>query len=551
MNAMTLGEKIALLRTAANMSQEQLSEYLSVSRQSVSKWEMNQADPHIDKLIALCELFGVSADNLLRGDVALPKSNDPASAPSGDAAQLPNRYFGTDGFRGEVNVDITTEQAFAIGRFLGWYYANPLSGCRERNYRPKIVVGKDTRRSSYTLEYAIAAGVTASGADVYMLHVTTTPSVSYVTRHEDFDCGVMISASHNPFTDNGIKLVNRYGEKMDDGTLRRIEAALDGKWDCLGLPSGGIPLAKRESIGAIFDHAAGRNRYIGYLISLATHSCRSLRIGLDCANGASWMIAPAVFDALGAKTYVIHAQPDGRNINRDAGATHIEALQKYVRENNLDVGFAFDGDADRCIAVDENGSAVGGDAILYILAQRLKSHGNLDHDAVVATVQSNMGLVKALGAAGIRTIRTAVGDRHVYEAMMEHGCKLGGEPCGHTILQKYATTGDGILTALMLTEEMLDRKTTLSKLSAPVELFPQAQRNVRVFHKTEAVGDPDVVRRTEELNRSLRDNGRVLIRESGTEPVVRITVEAADAALCESYADSLAELLRKKGHVRA
>lgn len=466
---MTIGKKITLLRQMNNISQEELSDRLSVSRQSVSKWEMDSAYPRIDKLVQMCTLFGITTDELLREEISLDRNENAEKLPTGD-----NHYFGTDGFRGEANIDLTAEQAFKVGRFLGWYYASPLSGCRDRNYRPKFVIGKDTRRSSYMLEYAIAAGITASGGDTYMLHVTTTPSVSYVTKQDEFDCGIMISASHNSYEDNGIKLVNRFGEKMDDNTIYYIEAYLDGKMDVL-MKNGenDIPLATKERIGAIIDYVSGRNRYMGYLISIVSHSFRSLRIGLDCANGSSWMIAPAIFEALGATTFVINASPDGQNINYKAGSTHIEKLQELVREKHLDVGFAFDGDADRCIAVDENGNIVNGDSILYILANQLKRKGILNHDTIVATVMSNGGLTKALHEVGIDTVKTAVGDRYVYEAMMKDGYLLGGEQSGHIILQKYATTGDGILTALMLMEEILDRKSTLGKLAAPVKDFPQ------------------------------------------------------------------------------
>ena len=442
---MTIGEKITHLRIANKISQEQLAEKLGVSRQSVSKWEMDQSLPHIDKVLLICELFSVSADELLHNDVVIHRDTSGSSASEDGGAPRGNKYFGTDGFRGEANVSLTSEQAYKVGRFLGWYFASPLSGCRKPGYRPRIVIGKDTRRSSYMLEYSIVAGLTASGADVYMLHVTTTPSVSYVTKQDEFDCGVMISASHNPYYDNGIKLVNRYGEKIDDAAASLIEAYVDGDMARLGIDGDDLPLARRERIGCIVDYVAGRNRYVGYLISVASHSYRNLRVGLDCANGASWMIAKAVFDALGAQTYVVGASPDGTNINSGFGSTHTEALREFVRENHLDLGFAFDGDADRCIAVDEKGNEVNGDHILYILAKRLKERGNLDGNTVVATVMSNSGLINSLEAEGIHCAVTAVGDRFVYECMQQNGYRLGGEQSGHIILQKYATTGDGIL----------------------------------------------------------------------------------------------------------
>lgn len=545
---MTIGEKITHLRIANKISQEQLAEKLGVSRQSVSKWEMDQSLPHIDKVLLICELFSVSADELLHNDVVIHRDTSGSSASEDGGAPRGNKYFGTDGFRGEANVSLTSEQAYKVGRFLGWYFASPLSGCRKPGYRPRIVIGKDTRRSSYMLEYSIVAGLTASGADVYMLHVTTTPSVSYVTKQDEFDCGVMISASHNPYYDNGIKLVNRYGEKIDDAAASLIEAYVDGDMARLGIDGDDLPLARRERIGCIVDYVAGRNRYVGYLISVASHSYRNLRVGLDCANGASWMIAKAVFDALGAQTYVIGASPDGTNINSGFGSTHTEALREFVRENHLDLGFAFDGDADRCIAVDEKGNEVNGDHILYILAKRLKERGNLDGNTVVATVMSNSGLINSLEAEGIHCAVTAVGDRFVYECMQQNGYRLGGEQSGHIILQKYATTGDGILTAIMITEEMLDNKTTLSKLTKPVKLYPQLCRSIKVTSKPAVMADEEVKRRLSEINDAIGGRGRVLLRESGTEPVIRIMVECESADDCEAYAGKLAAVIKKRGY---
>ena len=545
---MTIGEKITHLRIANKISQEQLAEKLGVSRQSVSKWEMDQSLPHIDKVLLICELFSVSADELLHNDVVIHRDTSGSSASEDGGAPRGNKYFGTDGFRGEANVSLTSEQAYKVGRFLGWYFASPLSGCRKPGYRPRIVIGKDTRRSSYMLEYSIVAGLTASGADVYMLHVTTTPSVSYVTKQDEFDFGVMISASHNPYYDNGIKLVNRYGEKIDDAAASLIEAYVDGDMARLGIDGDDLPLARRERIGCIVDYVAGRNRYVGYLISVASHSYRNLRVGLDCANGASWMIAKAVFDALGAQTYVIGASPDGTNINSGFGSTHTEALREFVRENHLDLGFAFDGDADRCIAVDEKGNEVNGDQILYILAKRLKERGNLDGNTVVATVMSNSGLINSLEAEGIHCAVTAVGDRFVYECMQQNGYRLGGEQSGHIILQKYATTGDGILTAIMITEEMLDNKTTLSKLTNPVKLYPQLCRSIKVTSKSAVMADEEVKRRLSEINDAIGGRGRVLLRESGTEPVIRIMVECESADDCEAYAGKLAAVIKKRGY---
>ena len=535
---MTIGEKITELRVAANISQEQLAEKINVSRQSVSKWEMGQALPQIDKVLQLCELFGVSTDELLHDKIVLHPTNP--------AEPRKNKYFGTDGFRGEANRDLTSMQAYKVGRFLGWYYSSELSGCTKANYRPKIVIGKDTRRSSYMLEYSIVAGITASGADAYMLHVTTTPSVSYVTRQDEFDCGIMITASHNPFYDNGIKVINRYGEKLDDNTTALIEAYIDGDMKALGLNAPDLPLAVRERIGCIVDYVAGRNRYVAYLISLASHSYKNLRIGLDCANGASWMIANSVFGALGAQTTVIGAEPDGLNVNNGIGSTHIEKLCALVKEQHLDLGFAFDGDCDRCIAVDENGNVVDGDKMLYILGKRLKSRGMLNGDAVVATVMSNSGFVNSLKEAGMKFAETAVGDRFVYECMQENDYSLGGEQSGHIILKKYATTGDGLLTAIMVAEEICDSKLTLAKLAEPVKLYPQLTKNVRVNDKAAAVNDPDVLAEVKAVEELIAGKGRVLLRQSGTEPVVRVMVESEEHT--EEYVDRVLNKIIAKGH---
>lgn len=544
---MTIGEKIANLRSAAHISQEQLAEELSVSRQSVSKWEVNQSLPQIENILTLCRLFRVTADALLRDDISL-FGDVPGQKSAINETGAKNKYFGTDGFRGEANVTLTADHAYRVGRFLGWYYASPLSGFHMPNYRPRILIGKDTRRSSYMLEYAIAAGLTASGADAYMLHVTTTPSVSYVTRTDEFDCGIMITASHNPFYDNGIKLINRYGEKMDDATTALVEAYLDGDVQRLGLDGNELPLARREAVGSIVDYVAGRNRYVGYLISLASHSYREMKIGLDCANGASWMIAKAVFEALGARTYVMGTAPNGLNVNDGCGSTHIDALRKFVLENHLDVGFAFDGDADRCIAVDERGQTVDGDCILYILATRLAARGALGGNTVVCTVMSNSGLFKSLEAAGIRSEQTAVGDRFVYECMQQNGYSLGGEQSGHIILRKYATTGDGLLTAIMLAEEMRDRKASLSRLAAPVLLYPQTVRSIRVTDKSAAMNDPIIRAEFDAVNREIGGNGRALLRASGTEPVLRIMLECETEALCSSFTDRIADVIRKRGY---
>ena len=452
------------------------------------------------------------------------------------------RYFGTDGFRGEANKNLTVEHTYKVGRFIGWYY-HQITG-----KKCKVVIGKDTRRSSYMFEYSLVAGLTASGADAYLLHVTTTPSVSYVTRTEDFDCGIMISASHNPFYDNGIKLINGNGEKMDEKTISYIEDYIDGKLNLFGEEMEDVPFAVREEIGCTVDYAAGRNRYVGYLISLATYSYKNVRVGLDCANGSAWMIAKSVFDALGAKTYVINAEPDGTNINNHAGSTHIEVLQKFVKDNNLDVGFAYDGDADRCIAVDEKGNVIDGDLILYIYGKYMKERGKLLNNTVVTTIMSNFGLYKAFDEAGINYEKTAVGDKYVYENMVQNGHRIGGEQSGHIIFSKYATTGDGILTSMKMMEVMLAKKLPLSKLAEPVTIYPQVLKNVRVKSKPEAQNDVDVQQAVAKVADTLGDTGRILVRESGTEPVIRVMVEAETESLCEKYVDQVIDVIKAKGH---
>ena len=452
-------------------------------------------------------------------------------------------YFGTDGFRGEANVTLTADHAYRLGRILGRY-------CREHDlsrpaeetvppHRPRIAVGKDTRRSSYMLEYALAAGLAASGAEACMLHVTTTPCVAFVTAKEDFDCGVMISASHNPYTDNGIKLVNRRGEKIDDGAIAVIESYLDG--------DEALPLATGEEIGRIVDHAAGRNRYVGHLISLAAHSYKDFRVGLDCANGSAWMIGRAVFEALGAKTYVMGAEPDGLNINVDCGSTQIEGLKRLVAEHHLDVGFAFDGDADRCIAVDETGREVNGDHILYILGKAMQEQGGLTSNTVVTTIMSNMGLYAALTEAGMDFVQTTVGDRYVYESMTENGYAIGGEQSGHIILRKYATTGDGLLTAIMVMERIAESKLPLSKLAEPVVMYPQITRNLPVPDKDAVLNHPTIRAKLADCNARLGSGGRMLLRKSGTEPVVRVMVEAADEETCEAFAEEMVAVIQNTG----
>ena len=445
------------------------------------------------------------------------------------------KYFGTDGFRGEANVTLTVEDAYKVGRFLGWYY-----GQKTKADRCRVVIGKDTRRSSYMFEYSLVSGLTASGADVYLLHVTTTPSVSYVVRTEEFDCGIMISASHNPYYDNGIKVINGRGEKLEEETIEKIESYLDGEM-------GEIPFAKRDAIGRTVDYAAGRNRYIGYLISLATRSFKNMRVGLDCANGSASAIAKNVFDALGAETHVINNTPDGLNINTNCGSTHIEGLQKYVVENHLDVGFAYDGDADRCLAVDSEGKLVDGDKILYVCGKYMKEQGTLVNNTVVTTVMSNFGLYKAFEREGISYEKTAVGDKYVYENMSQNGHGLGGEHPGHIIFSKHATTGDGILTSLKLMEVILEKKETLAKLADEVQIYPQVLKNVRVKDKEAAQADRDVQAEVQKVSDALGDTGRILVRPSGTEPLIRVMVEAPTDEICGKYVAQVVEMIEKKG----
>ena len=445
------------------------------------------------------------------------------------------KYFGTDGFRGEANVTLTVEDAYKVGRFLGWYY-----GQKTKADRCRVVIGKDTRRSSYMFEYSLVSGLTASGADVYLLHVTTTPSVSYVVRTEEFDCGIMISASHNPYYDNGIKVINGRGEKLEEETIEKIESYLDGEM-------GEIPFAKCDAIGRTVDYAAGRNRYIGYLISLATRSFKNMRVGLDCANGSASAIAKNVFDALGAETHVINNTPDGLNINTNCGSTHIEGLQKYVVENHLDVGFAYDGDADRCLAVDSEGKLVDGDKILYVCGKYMKEQGTLVNNTVVTTVMSNFGLYKAFEREGISYEKTAVGDKYVYENMSQNGHCLGGEQSGHIIFSKHATTGDGILTSLKLMEVILEKKETLAKLADEVQIYPQVLKNVRVKDKEAAQADRDVQAEVQKVSDALGDTGRILVRPSGTEPLIRVMVEAPTDEICGKYVAQVVEMIEKKG----
>lgn len=543
---MKISEKIIHLRLAKGISQEQLAQDLDVSRQTISKWEGGESLPQTEKVLEICEYFDVTADELLNDEIVIHRGKKIVLDNVGD---IKTKYFGTDGFRGEANKVLTCDHAYYIGRFLGWFYKNPKYNFQAPNYRPRIVIGKDTRRSSYMLEYALAAGVAASGADVSLLHVTTTPSVAYVVRQDYFDCGVMITASHNPYYDNGIKILNSKGEKLEDGVALLIEAYIDGNLEMLGVEGNDLPLAERSQIGSITDYSMGRNRYIAYLISLAKHSMKSLKIGLDTSNGSSWMIAKSVFDALGAQTYVINNNPDGLNINLNAGSTHIETFCDFIKTHKLDVGFAFDGDADRCIAVDENGKEVDGDKIMYLLAVKLKKEEQLEKNTLVTTIMSNSGLTKALKQKDISCVRTQVGDRFVFEKMIADGYSLGGEQSGHIILKKYATTGDGVLTALMVAEEMIEQKEKLSRLVAPVKLIPQTTKNVRVTDKRAVMDDEVVLAKFNEINKEIGDNGRALLRQSGTEPVVRIMIELNSKEKVEEYISKIYNVIKKRGYV--
>lgn len=446
------------------------------------------------------------------------------------------KYFGTDGFRGEANKDLTVQHSFQVGRYLGYYY-----GQRNPEGKAKVVIGKDTRRSSYMFEYALVAGLTASGADVYLMHVTPTPSVSYIVRTDGFDCGIMISASHNPYYDNGIKIINGMGYKLEAAVEEEIERYIDGE-----IPE--IPLATKENIGCTVDYSMGRNRYMGYLMTIPTRSFKNMRVGLDCANGASYQVAKAVFDALGAKTYVINNDPDGTNINTNCGSTHIEGLQKFVLEKGLDVGFAYDGDADRCLCVDDKGELVDGDKILYVCGRYMKDRGELNKNTIVTTVMSNLGLYKALDKKGISYEKTAVGDKYVFECMMEHGYSIGGEQSGHIIFSKYATTGDGVLTSLKIMEVILERKCKLSELFKSLTIFPQLLVNVKVSSKEAVMQDADIQALNEKISNVLGSDGRLLLRQSGTEPLIRVMVEAESDELCKQYVYQMVDLIKEKGY---
>ncbi|MFQ6878243.1 MAG: phosphoglucosamine mutase [Oscillospiraceae bacterium] len=457
------------------------------------------------------------------------------------------KYFGTDGFRGEANETLTADHAYQVGRFLGWYFGEMKRRAGDER-APRIVIGKDTRRSSYMFEYSLVSGLVASGADAYLLHVTTTPSVAYIARVDGFECGIMISASHNPYYDNGIKLINGQGEKMEESVIALVEDYLDGNLILFGKKWDQVPFAKRDKIGRTVDYVSGRNRYIGYLISLGLYSFKGVKVGLDCANGSAWNIAKSVFDALGAKTYVINAEPNGTNINLNAGSTHIEGLQKFVVENGLDVGFAYDGDADRCLCVDEKGQVISGDHILYVYGRYMKDRGKLTNNTVVTTVMSNFGLYKAFDELGIDYAKTAVGDKYVYEYMMTNGCRLGGEQSGHIIFSKYASTGDGILTSLKMMEVMMARKQPMSELTRDLKIYPQVLKNVRVRDKAAAQADEAVREAVQQVADALGDTGRILVRESGTEPLIRVMVEAESEEQCHAYVDQVVDVIRARGH---
>ena len=446
------------------------------------------------------------------------------------------KYFGTDGFRGEANKDLTVEHSFKVGRYLGYYY-----GKCHPDGKARVVIGKDTRRSSYMFEYALVAGLTASGADVYLMHVTPTPSVSYVVRSDGFDCGIMISASHNPYYDNGIKIINGMGYKLEHDVEELIEQYIDGE-----LPE--IPLAQKEKIGCTIDYSMGRNRYMGYLMTIPTRSFKNMRVGLDCANGAAYQLAKAVFDALGAKTYVINNEPDGTNINQECGSTHIDSLKKLVLEKDLDVGFAYDGDADRCLCIDDKGQLVDGDKILYVCGRYMKERGELNNNTIVTTVMSNLGLYKALDKKGISYEKTAVGDKYVFENMMEHGHSIGGEQSGHIIFSKYAATGDGVLTSLKIMEVILEKKTKLSEMFKSLTIFPQLLVNVKVSSKEAVMNDEDVQALLSEIEGELGNDGRILLRMSGTEPLIRVMVEAETDELCSHYVYRMVDCIKDKGY---
>ena len=538
---MTIDRKISILRKSNNLSQDDLAAILHVSRQSLFKWEKGLAVPQTEKVVELAKIFKVSIDDLINDDIEI--SNNSLNNTSN---KYESKYYATNGYRGEANINLTSDDAYKIGRFLGWYYCNPKYNKEALTQKPRIVIGKDTRRSSYMFEFALASGAASSGADVYMMHVTTTPSIGYIVNKEQFDCGVMITASHNHSYDNGIKLVTKDGELIDNNLLYLLESYLDNNLIPLDIKDNNdLPFAKRVDIGTINDYEEGRNKYIDYLTSISKYSFRYLKVGLDTGNGASYMIAKAVFEALGAQLYVINDKPDGININYESGSTHIEALSKLVKENKLDIGFAFDGDADRCIAVDENGDEVNGDKIIYLLANKLKNNRALNKNTVAVTEISNTGLLKALNNNGIKTVITEVGDRNVLEKMIDGNYDLGGEQSGHILLRKYASTSDGIIASLLIVEEMIEKKQPLSKLVEPVKLVPQIVKTIELADKDSILGNEDLLNKYNEIKENLGNKGRIILRASKTEPAVRIMVEHSDIARCNSYLSEMREVIEK------
>jgi len=442
------------------------------------------------------------------------------------------KYFGTDGFRGEVNKNLTALHAYKIGEFLASYFV-------KNNGNKKFIIGRDTRISGSMLEAAISAGLNACGGDAYILGVTTTPSVAYLAKCEGFACGIMISASHNPYYDNGIKLINSKGEKMEESIISLIEDYIDSKID--------VNYASKDNIGKIIDYKEGKNKYINHLISLGPN-LKGLNIGLDLANGSATSAAKQIFDTLGANTTIINSNPDGFNINTNCGSTHIEGLANLVKENKLDCGFAYDGDADRCLMVDEYGNILSGDHILYIYANYLKSENELKNNTVVTTVMSNFGLYKALDIKHISYAKTKVGDKYVYEYMKENDCMIGGEQSGHIIFFKDASTGDGILTSLKMLEVIVNTNKKLSELVKDLDIYPQVLINIKVTDKAKAQQDPKVVEAVKAVEKELGDSGRILVRESGTEPLVRVMVEAKSQAECEKLARRVIDVIKEQGY---
>ena len=535
---MTIDKKIIILRKNNNLSQDDLVALLGISRQSLFKWEKGLAVPQTEKVIELSKIFKVSFDLLIDDNVELTDLSDDSGK------GYPSKYLLTNGYRGEANKELTSDIAYKIGRFLGWYYCNPKYNKDVFDKKPSIVIGKDTRRSSYMFEFAIASGVASSGADVYMMHVTTTPSIGYIVNNEQFECGVMVTASHNPSFDNGIKLVTKDGELVDENLIYLLESYLSGNLKPLGIDDKDLPFAKRADIGIIKDFESGRDKYINYLVSLSKYSFRNLRIGLDLSNGASYMIAKRVFEELGAQLFIINDKPDGTNINDNSGSTHIEALSTLVIENNLDVGFAFDGDADRCIAIDEKGNEINGDKIIYLLANKLKDNRALNKNTVVISEMSNTGLIGALKERDIKTVIADVGDRNVLEEMINGNYSLGGEQSGHVLLRKYASTSDGIIAAILILEEMIDKKQKPSELVARVTLMPQLTESIEVNNKEAVLNNELVQSKYKEITDRLGNKGRILLRTSKTEPVIRVMVECSNIKKNKECIDEMSATIK-------